>query len=82
VTTERILSKEQTAETGYLRRVRGVTLRDKDHRSEIRKTRDVKPLSESRDPSCVSSAMCLEQEFPNWGTCTPRGTFAYPKGYI
>jgi len=20
--------------------------------------------------------------FPTWGTCTPRGTFAYPKGYI
>jgi len=24
----------------------------------------------------------LEQGFPTWGTCTPRGTFAYPKGYI
>jgi len=24
----------------------------------------------------------LEQGFPNWGTCTPRGTFAYLKGYI
>jgi len=24
----------------------------------------------------------LEQGFPNWGTCTPRGTFTYPKGYI
>jgi len=28
VTTEIILSKEQTAELGYLRRVLGVTLRD------------------------------------------------------
>jgi len=44
VTTERILSKEQTAEMGYLRRVFGVTLRDKEHRSEIRKARDVKAL--------------------------------------
>jgi len=44
VTTERILSKEQTAEIGYFRRVLGVKLCDKDHRSEIRKTRDVKPL--------------------------------------
>jgi len=35
VTTERILSKEQTAEVGYLRRVNGVTLRGKKHRSEI-----------------------------------------------
>jgi len=42
--TERILSKEQTAEMGYLRRVLDVTLRDKEHRSEIRKARDVKPL--------------------------------------
>ena len=24
----------------------------------------------------------LEQGFPNWGTCTPSGTFAYVKGYI
>ena len=24
----------------------------------------------------------LEQGFPNWGTCTPRGTFAYLKRYI
>jgi len=44
VTTERILSKEQTAEMGYLRRVLGVTLHDKEHRSEIRKAWDVKPL--------------------------------------
>ena len=29
---------------GYLRRVLGVTLRDKERRSEIRKARDVKPL--------------------------------------
>ena len=44
VTTERILSKEQTAEMGCLRRVLGVALRDKEHRSEIRKAREVKPL--------------------------------------
>jgi len=24
----------------------------------------------------------INQGFPNWGTCTPRGTFAYLKGYI
>jgi len=24
----------------------------------------------------------LEQGFPTWGTCTPRGTFDYLKGYI
>jgi len=24
----------------------------------------------------------LNQGFPTWGTCTPRDTFAYPKGYI
>jgi len=29
---------------GYLRRVLGVTLCDKEHRSEIRKARDVKAL--------------------------------------
>jgi len=44
VTTEKKLSNEQTAEMGDLQRVLGVTLRDKDHRSEIREVRDVKPL--------------------------------------
>jgi len=44
VTTERILSKEQTTEVGYLRWVLGVTLRDKEHRSEIRKARGDKQL--------------------------------------
>jgi len=39
-----ILSKEQTTEVGNLRRVLGVTLRDKKHRSEIRKALDVKSL--------------------------------------
>jgi len=39
-----MLSKEQTAEMGYLRRVLGVTLCDKVHRFEIRKACDVKPL--------------------------------------
>jgi len=24
----------------------------------------------------------LKQRFPTWGACTPRGTFAYLKGYI
>jgi len=24
----------------------------------------------------------LEQRFPTWGTCTPGGAFAYPKGYM
>jgi len=24
----------------------------------------------------------LGQGFPTWGTCTPRCTFAHPKGYI
>jgi len=28
------------------------------------------------------NSFCLEQGFPTWCTCTPRGTFAYPKGYI
>jgi len=32
VTTEKMLSKEQRAEMGYLRRVLSVTLRDKKHR--------------------------------------------------
>jgi len=44
--TEKIglLSKEQMAEMGFLRRVVGVTLVVKEHTSEIRKARDVKPL--------------------------------------
>jgi len=38
------LTKEQTAEMGYLQRVHGVTLRDKEHRSEICEARNIKPL--------------------------------------
>jgi len=37
VTTERILSNEQTADMEYLQRALGVTLRGKEYRSEIRK---------------------------------------------
>ena len=44
VTTKRILSQEQVAEMGFLRRVQDVTLRDKMHRFEIRKARNVTPL--------------------------------------
>jgi len=44
VTTEKILSNKQTAEMGYSWRVLSVTLRDKKHRSEVRKAQDVKPL--------------------------------------
>jgi len=44
VAAERILSKEQTAEIGYLQRVLGVTLRYKEHRCEISEAWDIKPL--------------------------------------
>ena len=30
----------------------------------------------------VADAVGLAQGFPTWGPCAPRGTFAYPKGYI
>ena len=30
----------------------------------------------------LSEAYLLTQGFPNWGTCTASGTFAYLKGYI
>ena len=63
MTTERILSKEQTAEMGYLQRVLGVTLRDKKHRSEIRIER-----SQSRYPNYVSSAMHPECPRKEWRT--------------
>ena len=33
-------------------------------------------------PSVPWLQVCLWQGFPNWSTCTPRGTFAYRKGYI
>ena len=53
VTTERILLKEQTAEIGYLRRALGAKRLDKEHRSEIRKARDVKPLLRIERPRYV-----------------------------
>jgi len=30
----------------------------------------------------IATGKDLWQGFPNWGTCTPGGTFAYLKGYI
>jgi len=36
------------------------------------------PCSRGFSDTIVPSA----QGFPNWGTCTPSGTFAYVKGYI
>jgi len=60
VTNEKILSKEQTAEMESLRRVPGVTLRDEEHRSGMRKSQDVKLLSKLTDPSYVSWAMYPE----------------------
>jgi len=53
--TERILSKEQMVEMGYLRRLLGVTLRDKDHRSEI------------PNPRC--QATCPNREIPAIRPC-------------
>jgi len=44
ITTERILSQEQAADMGFLRRVVGVTLYGKVHKFEISKARNVKPL--------------------------------------
>jgi len=63
LTTESILSKEQMAEMGYLRRALGVT------NSTVLKS--VKSgmsshLSESKDPSYVSSAMYPECPRKEW----------------
>jgi len=44
----------------------GVTLRDKKHRPEIRKARDVKPLLPIERTSYVSSAMCPECPRKEW----------------
>jgi len=69
VTTERILSKEQRADMGYLRRVLSVTFRDKEHRSEIRKAQDVKPLFRiERSQLCYSSAMYPACPRKEWRT--------------
>jgi len=36
-----------------------------------------------RVPSIIAGEeICFGQRFPTWGTCIPRGTFAYLKGYI
>jgi len=34
------------------------------------------------DQNSEKVMVALDQGFPNWGTCTPRGTFAYLKMYI
>jgi len=38
------------------------------------------PCEPFTSPSLTTQA--VEQGFPTWGTCTPRGTFAYPKWYL
>jgi len=63
VTTERILSKEQTSEMGYLRRVLGVTLHDKEHRSDIGKARDVKPNGVAKGGRGIWAALSGGQHF-------------------
>jgi len=53
-------------EMGYLRRFLGVTLRDKEDRSEIRTARDVKPLLRIERTQLVSSAAyskCFRKEW-------------------
>jgi len=57
-TTERIVSKEQTAAMGYLRRVLGVKLRDKTTGLKSVKPGMSSHSSESRNPSCVSCPEC------------------------
>jgi len=71
--TERILSKEQTAEMGFLRIVLGVTLRD----TKSTCLKSVKPgmsshFFEARDPRYVSSAMCPERAGKDWRSKTFR----------
>ena len=60
VTTKGILSQEQAAEMGFLRRVQGVTLRGKMHRFEIRKARNVMPLFRFERSHLSGSAMFPE----------------------
>jgi len=66
VTTERILSKEHTAEMGFLRRVLGVTLRDKVYRSEIRKAQDlIPPACQVTSPNREIPAMLVRPGIQN-----------------
>jgi len=59
--TEIILSQVQAAEMGFLRRVHGVTLRDKVRSYEIRRALNVESFStELRDHRYVGSAVCSE----------------------
>ena len=53
---------------GYLRRVLCVTLRDKEDRSKPVKPRMSSHLSDWRDPSNVSPAMCPERPRKEWRT--------------
>jgi len=53
---------------GYLRRVLGVTLRDKGHRSEICKASMSSHFPESLDPNYVNSAMCPKCPRKEWRT--------------
>jgi len=64
VTNEKILSKEGTAEMGYLRRVLDVTLCDKEHRSEISKAWEVKPLLRIKISQLLYVSLAMFPECP------------------
>jgi len=48
---------------GYLRRVLGVTLHDKEHRSDIGKARDVKPNGVAKGGRGIWAALSGGQHF-------------------
>ena len=73
-----LLSKEQTAEMGYLRRVHGVTLRDKEHRSEIREARNVKPLLRIEKSQAMLVRPCIQNVPGKNGEQSPSGYSLHP----
>jgi len=79
VTTESIVSNEQTAEMGYLRRVLGVTLRDNEHRSEI-----CKPgMSTKRFQLCYFGhvSRLAQERRAMYPDCPSKERMASPSGY-
>jgi len=62
---------------GYLRRVLCVTLRDKEHRSEIRKAQDVKPLLRIERSQLIPP--CVQNVPGKNGELSPSGYFLHPQ---
>jgi len=64
---------------GYMRRFLGVTLRDKEHRSEIGKAQDVKATSPNREIPAMLVRPCVQNVPEEIDEVSPSGNSLHPR---